>query len=149
MKNTTLLSYLELLIANVIWGGTFVAAKHALEAISPILLALTRFVISSLLFLPIIYLAWKKGQYIKKEDFKTIILLGLLGITFYFTFQFLGLEYTTATNASLLIALIPIFTLFFSAKILKEKSSLGKIGAIVISFFGAGLVIMNGAWIYP
>lgn len=144
-SQTNLLSYLELLAANIIWGGTFVTAKYALEALSPILLALIRFVISSLFFLPIIYLSWRRGQYVKRRDFRTIILLGLLGVTFFYVFQFLGLKYTTATNVSLLITLIPIFTLLFSSKLLKEKFGPAKIGGIGISFLGAVLVITNGS----
>jgi len=77
---------IELLMANITWGGTFVVAKYALEELSPILLALTRLVISSLFFLSIIYLSRRRGQYAKRRDFRTIILLGLLGFIFFYVF---------------------------------------------------------------
>lgn len=144
MKNSKLLSYLELSAVSVIWGATFIAAKQALEVTSPIILASTRFVISSLLFLPVVYRNWKKGRSIDRQDVKTIILLGLLGVTFFYIFQFLGLEYTTATNVSLLIALIPAFTLLLSVKMLKERLSIMKVVSMGISLLGAFLVVTNG-----
>ncbi len=144
MKNSKLLSYLELSAVSVIWGATFIAAKQALEVTSPIILASTRFVISSLLFLPVVYRNWKKGRSIDRQDVKTIILLGLLGVTFFYIFQFLGLEYTTATNVSLLIALIPAFTLLLSVKMLKERLSTMKVVSMGISLLGAFLVVTNG-----
>src|SRR6056297_618366 len=121
MNGRKLISHGELLVVAIIWGATFVAAKYALQTLNPVSLAAIRFLISSILFLPIIYRERKKGNSIEKKDRKTVVVLGLLGVTFFYLFQFLGLEYTTATNVSLLIALIPLFTSGLSVKLLEEK----------------------------
>jgi len=141
------LHYLELLIVVVIWGATFVAAKYALQKFPPVQLAFIRFMIASFLFIPIIYLTKKKhGIYIKKENFPLLSFLALLGVTLLMIFQFFGLKYTTATNVSLLLTLIPIFTLFFSIKFLKEGINFWIILGVILGFIGAFLVITNGSF---
>ncbi len=144
MNGRKLISHGELLVVAIIWGATFVAAKYALQTLNPVSLAAIRFLISSILFLPIIYRERKKGNSIEKKDRKTVVVLGLLGVTFFYLFQFLGLEYTTATNVSLLIALIPLFTSGLSVKLLEEKFEPKRIAGIMASLIGAGIVITNG-----
>jgi len=144
MNKSDLIGHAELFIVALIWGATFVAAKSVLAVLNPVSLAFARFLISSILFLPIIFRERKKGNSIEKGDIKTIIILGLLGVTFFYVFQFLGLEYTSATNVSLLIALIPIFTTGLSTRILKENTNPKKLMGLILSLLGVGLVITNG-----
>ncbi|MFP4647243.1 MAG: DMT family transporter [Candidatus Acetothermia bacterium] len=144
MKKAKLLSFSELFLVAVIWGATFPAAKYALEVLNPVTLTALRFAISSVLFLPVIFWSRKESRLLYQNDFWTVILLGLLGVTLFYIFQFLGLQYTTATNVSLLISLIPIFTSGLAARALKEPLGKLKVLGLVISFLGAGLVITGG-----
>lgn len=138
------LGYIELTIVALIWGATFVAAKDALAILNPVTLAFLRFLISSVLFLPLIYRDRQKGISIDTGDRGITIILGLLSVTCFYVFQFLGLEYTSATNVSLLIALIPIFTSGLSSKWLQEEISKKKVLGLLSSLLGVGIVITNG-----
>ena len=46
---------------------------------------------------------------------------GLFGIVLYFVFENNGIRYTTASNASMIVAAVPIFTLFTEALFFKLR----------------------------
>jgi len=108
---------LGLLIVAMIWGATFPVVKIALNSMSPFAFNTIRFFITSLLFLPLIS---KKGM---KEGFK-IGLATFLG----YSFQTVGLEYTTATNAgfitSIYVVLMPIIAYLLYKMQLRGLTSL-------------------------
>lgn len=68
----------------------------------------------------------------------------LSGVTFFNTFIYGSLQFTSASNVAILETLIPVVTIILAASILKEK--LGKIqwGGVVLSFLGAVWVVVDG-----
>ncbi|MBS4027047.1 MAG: DMT family transporter [Ignavibacteriales bacterium] len=140
---TSLLSIRVLLIFCVtIWGWTFVAMKICLAAISPMELIGLRF----LLGLPILYaiiVAKKIPFTFSKEDVKPIA-IGAIIIATHFIVQAVGLQFTTATNSSWIIAVTPLAMALLSCLILKEKLGGKEIIGIGISTFGISLLVFNG-----
>ena len=92
-------------------------------------------------------LFYKKISHIKsytKNDWASVIVLGLLGTYIYYLFLYLG--YKEAKGLEVLVVqytwpiLIVIFSLFF----LKEKLTIQKSIAIVLGFFGVLIVLTKG-----
>jgi len=67
----------------------------------------------------------------------------LLGITVYFYFEYSGLQRTTASAASLILALVPMMTLLARVFFGRERISLLRWCAVVISLVGAYFVVMT------
>ncbi len=116
---------LGLLTTAVIWGATFPVVKVALNSISPFAFNTVRFFLSSLLFLPFFKRGgWKEGI---KIGFATF-----LG----YSFQTLGLEYTTATNAgfitSLYVVLAPLLAHLLYKMPIKTLDTI----SLIIAIFG-------------
>ena len=109
-----------LIFVNVMWGLSFIFSKTALsEGMSPMTLAFFRYALTA------------------------VIVTTLLGITVYFFFEYSGLQRTTASAASLILALVPMMTLLVRVFFGRERISLLRWGAVVISLVGAYFVIVT------
>jgi drug/metabolite transporter (DMT)-like permease len=125
--------------AVIFWGLSFVATKMALTSIPTFTLIFARFSISALFFL---LLMVRNGlPRFSKRDHGFLFLLSLFEPGLYFVFETLGLQYTSAPKASLIIATIPIAVLLLSTIFLKEKPSPARLFSIVLSFAGIFILI--------
>lgn len=78
------------------------------------------------------------------QQFKGIFLVGIIGLFGFNVFFFLGLVYTSALNAALIVSLNPVFTLFLSYLILGERINfLQKTGSF-IALIGVAYLLAHG-----
>jgi len=137
------LALFAIFLAALIWGANTPIMKWSLGSIPLFSLAFLRFCLATLFIFPFA----AKTLKVQKKDIHKIITAGLLGITFNVSFFFLGLKFTFAINAALIIATIPIFTIVAGQIFLKEKISIRLIFAALIATFGllaiAGPPIFN------
>ena len=136
--------YLKLLLTAIFWGGTFVAGRLVAQNVGPYSIALLRFTIASILLLLLTWRIEGKLPKLKKSQIIPVVLLGIIGIFIYNVMFFKGLKIIEAGRASLIIATCPIFITLCSAVFLKEKITLVKGLGIIISVFGAVIVISKG-----
>lgn len=134
---------LPLLFAVVIWAASFSAVKYALREIGPLSFAAVRF-LASAAFLLIWVWAVEGRPTIMKEDWIWVVLLGFTAIGVYQILFMVGLQHTTASNSSLLIATAPIWTAIIAAASRQERIAALQVVGILLSFAGAALVIYTG-----
>ena len=129
-----------LILSNVIWGLSFIFSKTALsEGIPPMTLAFLRYVIAALVLTPI---CLKQEGSIRLRKWAPLGLVStLLGITVYYFFEYTGLKYTTASAASLILALVPMMTLLYRVIAKQEKISLIRWACVILSLVGVYFVI--------
>lgn len=138
-------TYLLLVLVPIFWGGAFVAAKFVVHQLPPFTVATIRFALATFCLLPLMYYQDReKKNWLRKEDLSGLLILGLTGIFGYNALFFCGLQFTSATNGSLIVATNPIITLLLSAIFLSERISWSKALGIIISFTGVIFVITNG-----
>ena len=129
---------------NVFWGASFVANTIALKSIGPIEIASLRFFIAAPLLFAITYV-WR-GRDIFRFDVKdlgTFIIMALTGVTIQYVLQVSAQDYTTATNASLLINTSVFFIMFLGAIFLHEKLTWLKIVGAIVGFAGVAVLLGN------
>lgn len=129
-----------LLLMVTIWGFNFSVLKIVLREFLPMSFNILRFISASVSLFMILFLLRKKIL-IEKKDWKKIILLGIIGHTCYQLLFIYGISNTTASNASLIMASVPILTGLISSLSGYEKvRPIGWIG-IFFSFFGIFLIM--------
>ena len=133
---------LLLITISLLWAGSFIVVKTITEEIDPIDLGFLRYLLATPIMLIILFGRDKISQ-IQKKDFPSLVVLGLTGVTLLYLFQFVGINYTNASTASVLINANPIFIAILSALFLKEHFSIKKISGISISFIGVIIVIFS------
>ena len=134
------LSYVAILGALIIWSSSFVAIKIAYETFPPITLGAVRFVVATLI-LGALTLLPKNRVKLEKSDIWVVALSGLMGITLYAVLQNIAMQWTSASNATLIIASYPVITLLLESLIYKVKLNLFKIIGILIAI--VGVVILS------
>jgi len=140
--DNALFTYLALTTAVICWGLSFVATKIALLSFTPFCLIFFRFFTAALFF---VFLLRKTGfPEMTRKNIKSLILLAIMQPGLYFTFETIGLQYTSATKTSLIIATIPVVVLLLSSIFLKERIRITNTIGIILSLAGVTLLVFGG-----
>lgn len=127
----------------LVWGTNYVVGKWGMDGFDPLTFTVFRFVIATpLLFL--LLFALEKNIRVQLKDCLELAMLGLVGITIYQTLFMAAVKYATATNASLMLAISPVFTAIFAWIAGQERlGSRGRWGS-ALSFTGVVFVLLFG-----
>ena len=134
---------IALLIACVLWAVSFVATKVALEAAPPLVVVTLRLLISALCFLPWIVATGGTRGLGGGSGLLPLFVLSLFGTSLHYGLQTVGLQFTTASNASLYTTTGPITILLLSALFLDERITTRK--ALGVAVAVAGVLVVMGA----
>lgn len=121
-----------LLFMTVIWGGTFVVIKMALDSLSPMLFISVRFSIAALILLP---LAIKNRRAFTKPAVRDAFILGLFFFAG-FAFQTLGLKFTSATKSAFITGTVVVMVPIFQTVIHKRPPTIGSVSGALLVFLG-------------
>lgn len=127
------------LTAASIWGGMYVVSKVVLEVIPPFGLLALRLILGALVLGAVVVYRRKSG--FTRRQFIDSFLVGILGYGISLGFQFVGTKLSTASNGALVTSATPAFVLIFAPYLLKERTSLRGITALIISSIGVLAVI--------
>jgi drug/metabolite transporter (DMT)-like permease len=138
-EHERLRTYSALIATVIFWGLSFVATKVALESIPTFTIIFARFSLASIFFVGMMF---RNGfPSFTPRDHVMIFLTAFFEPGLYFIFETLGLVYTTAPKASLIIATVPITVMVLSALILNEKTGRLGIAGILLSLVGIVVLI--------
>ena len=141
------LGLLFLFLAVFVWGISFVSTKVILaEEIPPVSIAFFRQFVALVPLLLCMGIR-KEGFRLEKGDLKLFALASFFGIVLYFVFENTGLTMTTASNASMLVAAIPVFTLIIESIITRKPISKAALGCILASLAGVYCIISENGTI--
>ena len=131
---------IAIILTVIIWGFSFLSIKVSLRVFPPMTLALTRFIMASVLLF--LFIKWKEPRVrLAREDWPLMFLAGVVGVTCYFYFENNGVKLITASSASIIIATIPIFSLIADAIVYKTTLTPWKIFCVFLSVCGVYLVV--------
>lgn len=136
-SNKRTLAYLSLALASIIWGANGPIMKFVLQTVPPFTLAFIRFGSAAILLFPFVF----KKLFIAKKDIRNVILCSLCGVTLNIGFYFLGLQRTSALNAGIIVAALPMFTLIFARVFLKETITKNFLLGAIFGLVGIGIII--------
>lgn len=136
-------AYSAAILYACIIGFSFIFIKIALTEASVMDILAHRFTVA-LLIATVIILFKKTSIKMPLKDLWTIVPLALLYPGLFFLFQAFGLVYSSSSEAGIIQATIPIFTLLFATFFIKERSNNWQLASILLSVAGIiFLFIMN------
>jgi len=143
MKTNKTLGILSVLFSVFVWGISFVSTKVVLAEFPPVSIAFLRQFVA---LIPLFVLCFLKKENLKIERNEVLrfILAAFFGIVLYFVFENNGLTLTTASNASMLVAAIPIFVLIVESIAQRKRISVPSLLCIIASVSGVYLVVFEG-----
>ena len=134
------ISWILLILANVLWACSYVAAKYVLRDISANTMNALRMIIAAMVLLPLL-VARRRDLNLTRRDIPQLALLAIIGIVLAKTFEFWGLSISTASDVALLITSESIFTAVLSWLLLRERFKFLTGFALLLGMFGVYLIV--------
>jgi len=131
--------------AAFFWSFSFIWFKVAYQGYNPITVVIFRLTIAAML-ITIIAVFLKRLQRPSKEDFKLFVLMAFFEPFIYFLGESYGLKYVSSTVAAVIVATIPLISPIFAWYFFRERLKWMNVAGLAFSFFGVGLVVLNGSF---
>lgn len=139
-------AYVLLTLMAIFFGGTWVAGRVAVDAIPPMTVAATRFVIASALLWGWARLQGHTGTRITRGDLLVILTLGATAVAIYNVLFLYGLTLAPASDGAIIVpGLAPVFTVLIAWPALRERVGPWAMAGFVVAFAGLYLVVAPGA----
>lgn len=129
--------------ANFIFGFSFIFSKTALKYATPSVMLAARFIFA-FLFLNIILLFGGAHIKFKGKKILPVLVMGLMQPIIYFYCESYGMLLSSATFAAVMIALVPIGAMLFSAIFMKEVPTILQTLSSIISVLGVIFLSIGG-----
>ena len=142
------LVHLALLTVSLLFGVNFLGMKLVLEEVPATTWALVRIGAATLVLVPLTPLL-VRGRF-RMPGRRTLLVLlpaGILGVGGNQLLFALGLERTTPSHSSILVACIPVLTLTFAAIAGHERATVAKLASIVLALGGALVLLGVDRWV--
>lgn len=127
-----------LLLVTILWGGTFVIVKEALNDVSSMAFLCARFSIAAIILLPFM----SKRNFTKQSIYSGIFLGALLFAEF--AIQTIGLKFTSATKSGFLTGTAVIMIPLLQVIIEKRKPTKGVVIGTILVLIGISFLSSGG-----
>ncbi|ESK57154.1 DMT family transporter [Acinetobacter tjernbergiae] len=132
------------LMAVLIWSLNIAVTRYVADYISPVSISFYRWFVAFLILTPFMLPnVWKQRALIRPYIPKLAV-LSAFGMVLYQGLSYTAAHYTTATNMGIVNAFVPVFTIFISYIILKDKPNRFAIFGSFLSFLGLLYVMSQG-----
>ena len=139
-KYDSLIAHILAAAVILVWGSTFLVSKQLVEIFTPAQVMFMRFVVAYFV-LWVLHPVW----YFKLREELWFLLLSLFANTLYYLAENTALQFTYASNVSILVSTAPILTALMLALCYKDEHITRQmLIGFVCAFAGVVLVVFNG-----
>ncbi|GGW44061.1 DMT family transporter [Streptomyces caelestis] len=131
--------------AALFWSSSYAVTKQVLADVGPLSIGAIRFTLAAALLGIMVRMRRKPVARPDARQRRMIHLSGLLGITVYFVLENVGVQLSTASDASLIVATYPLMTMLLELVAFRTRMPLLRVGGVLLATVGAFLVVRNGA----
>lgn len=136
------LPFLALFMGMLLWGSSFVAFKYAVMFFDPIVVVFARMFLSALLFL-LAFSLWRPRT-LRREDLGFMVFMALCEPCFYFVFEGQALTMTSASQAGMVAATLPVLVAVCAGFFLGERLTARSWSGLFLALAGVVWVSVSG-----
>ncbi|PWC33662.1 EamA family transporter [Azospirillum sp. TSO35-2] len=137
-------AWLLMTLPPLFWAGNAVLGRAVAGSVPPIGLAFWRWCLGMLIVLPFAWPHLRHDLTPLLVRWKSVLLLGTLGIGVYNTFQYIALNTTTALNCVMLQSSMPVMIVLMSVILFRDRVGAMQGLGIAVSLVGAATLISHG-----
>ena len=141
-----MLIHLQLVLAMLFYGISFVSTKVALGALGPLTILWIRLLLSVVFLVVLdrlIPCPADRHRWPRRADLGSVLLVALFQPLIYFIAETIGLQFVSASIASIIIATIPVFTPVFAWPLLGERIRPLTVVGLVLSLAGVAAIVLE------
>lgn len=137
-------AWLLMMLPPLFWAGNAVLGRAVAGSVPPIGLAFWRWFLGMLVVLPFAWPHLRHDITTILARWKSVLLLGTLGIGIYNTLQYIALNTTTALNCVMLQSSMPVMIVLMSLVLFRDRIGAMQGVGIAVSLVGAMTLISHG-----
>ena len=132
-------------VALLVFASAYTLIRIALTELPPLTVGALRFILASAVMVPIVVARFRDAIWkFSRRELASLLALSVVQIFMPNFLQNIGLEYTTASVASILQSTTPVFTLILTFSVLREKVNWRQVSGVVIAMGGVTLLSTGG-----
>ncbi len=132
-------AYAGLVLAMLIWASSFVALKLAFRGYDPMVVIFGRMLVASICFAPFVP-RFRTSTSLLRKDLRPLLFMALCEPCLYFIFEARALELTSASQAGMISAILPLTVAIGARVVLGEVLS-------AQTMVGFGVAIAGACWL--
>ena len=136
--------YLLLTLSALIWSGNFVISRAMNDVIPPAGFVFWRWVVAAVVLAPVALPRLRREWHLVRDNWVTICICGLFGVTLFNFLIYTAMHTTTAINAALVNSAIPVFIIIFARIFYGQRVVLRQHVGIALSLIGVAAIILRG-----
>ncbi len=137
-------AYFYLTVTSLFWGGNSVAGKLAVGHVSPMVLTTFRWAAALLIILALMAPQVKRDWPVIRRHWLQLLLYGVFGFTAFNALLYTALGYTSAINAVIEQAGIPMLIFVFNFILFRIQASPAQIFGFTITLVGVLITAAHG-----
>lgn len=136
--------YVLLTLVMLAGAGNTVVARATVGELPPLALSFWRWVTALVILLPIGTRVMLQQRHVLMAQWRIVLALGAIAVAAFNSLIYLGVQHTTALNASLVLSVIPVVTVAASWILLRERAGLRMVIGLVAGLIGVLVIIARG-----
>src|ERR1035437_7991425 len=128
--------YVLLAFASLCWSGNHIIGRAIAGHVPPIGISTVRWLIPALVLWPIARPHLRRDWRLIKPYWRLMLWLGMTGGALFSALQYVGLQYTTALNVSVLNSLTPVFIILAGTLMFRDRIAIIQVLGIATSLIG-------------
>ena len=134
-------AYLLLALAGLCWSGNHLMGRAIAGHVPPLAISTLRWLLAAAIIYPFVRMQLRRDWPEIRKGLGVLVYLSLLGGGVFGALQFVGLQFTTALNVSVMNSLAPVFIAAASAAMFRDRLTGGQVAGIAVSLGGVLAII--------
>jgi drug/metabolite transporter (DMT)-like permease len=136
--------YLLLAVAALFWSGNHIVGRAIGGHVPPLAISTIRWMIPAAVLWALAHRQIRQDWPAIRAHWKIMLWLGLTGGALFTALQYVGLQYTSALNVSVLNSLVPVLIVATAALMFRDRISARQMAGIALSSLGVLVIIAHG-----
>ena len=137
--------YLLLTLTPFFWSCNWIIGRALHEDMPPMALTFFRWLLASLVLIPFVVSKLARDWPTIRAHWRTMALLGSIGIALHNAIAYIGLNYTTATNGVVLNSFIPVMIIAMAWAFFGERLTRVQLLGVAVSLVGVLAILSGGS----
>jgi drug/metabolite transporter (DMT)-like permease len=137
--------YLLLTLTPLFWACNTIVGRGLASQVPPMTMTFLRWFFAILILAPLALPHVRRDWPLVRRSWKPLLVLGVIGVGTHNAVSYLGLNYTTATNALILNSFIPVMVITISWIFLRERLTSLQLFGVGVSLAGVFMILTRGS----